>query len=173
MAASRLSLEVSAVLEGYYGMGAASFTQETLQTLRSATRRAFTFGTSSNQANLVYIGTGSVTSSGTSIDLAGSLTDQFGNTLTFAEVNALLIFNNNLTAGENLLVGGAASNAVSTLFSNTNDVLVIGASGFLSLVNPLDPGYAITAGTADILKLASGGAGYNITYELAVIGRSA
>src|SRR4051812_29045516 len=46
-----------------------------------------------------------------SLDLAGSLTNAFGTTLTFVKVKAIYIQNTETRAGAILAVGGAASNA--------------------------------------------------------------
>jgi hypothetical protein len=128
-------------------------------------------GTAAGQADLFFADTRTLSASGTEdLDLAGGLTDAFGATLTHVEVVGLLI---SAAPGNtnNVLVGGAASNAWGAIFGAANDVLVLkpGASFFLMC----DAGYAVTAGTGDLLKVANSGAGTGVTYTIAVIGRSA
>lgn len=104
------------------------------------------------------------------LDLAGGLTDPFGNAITFAKVCGLIVHNRNTTAGENLVVGGG-SNPWITWLGATGDQVVVAPDGVLLLWNPSLAGYAVTASTGDILRLT--GSGGNITYDIALIGRSA
>jgi hypothetical protein len=128
-------------------------------------------GTGSGQADLLFMDTRTLAASGTEdLDLAGGLTDAFGATLTHVEVVALMI---SAAAGNtnNVLVGGAASNAWAALFGASNDVLVLkpGATAMVFC----DAGYAVTAGTGDLLKIANSAGSTGVTYTIAVIGRSA
>ena len=83
--------------------------------------KQLTSGTGSGQVNRKWDDRRRLSqSSGTDLlDLAGGLTDRFGNTLTFTKIKLLFIVNKGVrsgstyveTAGQDLLVGGAASNA--------------------------------------------------------------
>ena len=106
----------------------------------------------------------------TSLDLAGGVTDAFGNALTFVKVKAIAIMNRNTTAGHNLVVGGNA-NAFASWLGAANDKVTVGPGGFLLLWNPSLAGYAVTAATGDILDLT--GSGGNIVYDIAIVGTSA
>lgn len=104
------------------------------------------------------------------IDLAGVLTDPFGTTITFAKICGIIIRNRNTTAGEILHVGGGSA-TFHTFLGATGDLIKIGPDGVFCLWNPSLAGYAVTATTADILRLS--GVGGDITYDICLIGRSA
>jgi len=69
-----------------------------------------------------------------------------------------------------VLVGGAASNQVATIFGATNDVLVIRPGGMFALTAPDNTGMAITASTGDLLKIANSSSGTSVTYTIVIIG---
>lgn len=130
-----------------------------------------TTGTGSGQADLFFADTRTLSASATeSLDLAGGLTDAFGASLTFVEIVALLI---TADAGNtnNVEVGGAASNAWAALFGDATDKVKLKPGASLMLA--CETGYAVTAGTGDLLKIANGGSGTAVTYTLTLIGRSA
>lgn len=130
-----------------------------------------TSGTGAGQADLFYVDTRTLSASGTEdLDLAGGLVDAFGATQTHVEVVALLV-SAAAANTNNVLVGGAGSNAWSAIFGDATDTLVLkpGASVLLMC----DAGYAVTAGTGDLLKIANSSSGTAVTYTIAVVGRSA
>jgi hypothetical protein len=128
-------------------------------------------GTGASQSDLVWSDTRSLVATSESIDLAGTLTSQLtGATVTFAEVTAIIIRNNATTTAYKLLVGGAAANQFINWVAAANDIVHIGPGGIFVLTSPVD-GFAVTAGTGDILKIDSGAV--TISYSIVVIGRSA
>lgn len=127
-------------------------------------------GTGLDQANRLFADQRSVnTASNDDLDLAGGLTDAFGQTLTFAKIKAILIYNTILTAGEILNVGGGGVNSFINWVGNASDTVTIGPGGLLVLANPSLAGYAVTASTGDILRIANAGAG-TIVYKIVLIG---
>lgn len=104
------------------------------------------------------------------IDLAGSLVDAFGNTITFARIKCIVIRNRSVTPGENLIIGGAASNTF-LLFADATDKDSIGPGGIRLYWEPSAAAKPVTASTGDILKVDSGAA--TITYDIVIIGSSA
>ena len=132
---------------------------------------AWTDGDAADKAEIVFHDQRTLTATSEDLDLYGNLTDAFGNTLSFAKVKAIFIKNKNTGAGENLIVGGAAANGVSTLFSDTTDKLIIGPDGMLLLTNPSAAGYAITGGTADLLKLDAGA--NTVVFDIVIVGTAA
>lgn len=134
---------------------------------------ALASGTGLDQADLVFHDkrTLSATSS-ESLDLAGGLTDAFGQSLAFARIKAITIRNLATTAGYHLEVGGAASNAFVNWVGDASDVLRIGPGGVMQLWNPSAAGYAVTAGTGDLLKINNPN-GASLEYEIILIGASA
>lgn len=106
-------------------------------------------------------------------DLAGGVTDAFGNTLEFATVKRILIYNTATTAGEDLTVGGPTGGTTGALitdvFDGDNDSRVkIRAGGVLDLWTRLT-GYTVTGGSADVLVIKNIGVAA-ITYQLLIGG---
>ena len=103
------------------------------------------------------------------LDLAGSLTNVFGETVGLASVKVLFVRNDSdeacavcpHTATEaEIQVGGGdggdGTNAFDTWITSGEDdgseAVELGAGGWIMLGNP-NPGYAVTADTADILRI--------------------
>lgn len=161
---SQVSLKISGVLESALDIGTVSYPVA----FNSVTN--FADGTGANQANQIFTDTRTLTASSTEdLDLAGGLTNAFGTTVTFTKVKAIII---TAASGNtnNVLVGGAASNQVATIFSATNDVLVIRPGGMFALTAPDPTGMAITASTGDLLKIANSSSGTSVTYTIVIIG---
>lgn len=104
-----------------------------------------------------------------SLDLAGGLTDAFGTALTFAGIKGLII---RAAAGNtnDVLVGGAASNAFINWVGDATDVIAIKPGGLLVLLAPTAAGYAVTTSTGDLLKVANSGGTTGVTYEIIILG---
>jgi hypothetical protein len=129
-------------------------------------------GTAIDQADKIYRSTRTLGSGANeSLDLAGSLTDALGATITFAKVKLILIKNKSTTAANILTVGAAASNAFES-WGATGSTIKVGPDGFVVLYNPSAAGYAVTAGTGDLLKIANGGSS-STAYDIIIVGTSA
>ena len=132
-----------------------------------------TDGTGSDQMDQVYVDQRTLAASATEdIDLAGGVEDSFGNTLTFVDVRMICV----KAAAENtndVLVGGAAANAFVNWVSNSSDVVVVKPGGVVFLYAPTNPGYAVTAGTGDLLKIANSAGSTSVTYDIYIGGASA
>lgn len=166
MLRSHLSLQLEAQLTGTHDFSP--------PVARLTKPRSFRWadGTGAGQANAVFADRRTLAASGSeSLDLAGSLTDALGATITLAKVRALLI---EADAGNTntLVVGGAAENAFAALFGDASDKLVIRPGGLILAVAPDATGYAVTASTGDLLQIANGGSGSAVTYDVTVIGAS-
>lgn len=131
---------------------------------------SYATGTSASQQDLVYQDTRSIAATTSTIDLAGSLTSPInGTAITMAEVTCLMIRNKSSTSGEVLTVG-AGSNPLVNWIGASGDAVKVGPGGCLFISSPID-GYAVTAGTGDILTLDSGAA--TISVDILILGRSA
>lgn len=104
-----------------------------------------------------------------SLDLAGVLTNFFGETITNARVKYVYI--ENTSATETLTVGNAASPAL-LWFGAAAHTIAIPPLGYLEMSNPTAAGWVITAGTADLLKIANSGGG-STTYKILILGADA
>lgn len=97
----------------------------------------------------------------------------FGDTLNveMASVKAILLVNLATTDGENLEVGGAATDPWPGPFATPADKLVIPADSCLLLVNK-NAGWPVAPGSADRLRITNAGTG-EVSYKIAVLGTSA
>lgn len=131
---------------------------------------AITTGTGANQANALFTDTRALAASGSeNLDLASGLTNAFGTTLVIAAVKAIRV-RADASNGGNIVVGGAATNAFTGPFGDATDTLSIPAGGQVLLVNPTAGGWAVTAGTGDILKVANSDSGAAASYTIEIIG---
>ncbi|MCI0351567.1 MAG: hypothetical protein L0Z53_19260 [Acidobacteriales bacterium] len=127
-------------------------------------------GTGLDQCDLKFHDRRTLSATTEELDLAGSLTDAFGQTITFAKVKGILIHNRNTTAGQTLIIGGAAANAF-PLFTDVTDKYTLGPDGKFLAWEPSLAGKAVTAGTGDKLKLDAGA--NTVTYDIVIFGTSA
>ena len=127
-------------------------------------------GTAIDQADLLWHDRRTLAATSENLDLAGGLTDAFGQTLTFAKIKALLIKNRETIAGRTLKVGGHAT-AAFLLFDNATDIYTIGPDGILLVWDPALAGKVVTATTGDLLKIDAGA--NTVAYDILLIGTSA
>lgn len=108
-----------------------------------------------------------------SIDFAGSLTDVFGNTLTFSKIKQILIVSQSTTEGDDLEIGGQATptggNLMSEIFSGQTDASIKLKHGGVFLLACPGTGYAVTGGSADVLLVKNVGVN-SVTYDIIVKG---
>ncbi len=165
---SKITAQIIQTLTKTVGLSeaAGSFTESTVTTLTS--------GTGLNQADKVWSSAARsiAASSNEDLDLAGSLTDAFGTTITFARIKALYVAAA-ATNTNNVHVGGAASNQFINWVANSSDILVVRPGGVLLLAAPDATAYAVTAATGDLLRVANSGAGSAVIYDVVIIGSSA
>jgi len=130
-------------------------------------------GTAANQADRIFRKQNTLAASGSeTLDLAGSLLDVFGATITFARIKLLLVYA--ATANTNLVqVGGAAATVFVNWVANSSDIVNVRPGGLLLLTAPDATGYAVGAGASDFLKIANSAAGTPVTYDIVLVGASA
>ncbi len=130
---------------------------------------AFTNGTGANQANMVYGGTRTLTASSTeSLDLNSGLTNAFGNTIVFTSIKAMIVVA--AAANTNNVIVGAGSNPFINWIQGTTPAIIVPPGGMFCITAPTAAGFAITADTGDILKVANSSSGTSVTYDLVLIG---
>ena len=164
-----LDLTVKAGLRGTHtsalDLGTASFPVDIQASVSLAN------GTGANQADLLWSDTRTVTASSTdSLDLAGSLTNAFGATVTFARIKAVMV---KAASGNtnNVNVTRPASNGV-PLFLAASDGIPVKPGGAFIWVAPDATGVAVTGGTGDLLDIVNSGAGTSVTYDIVIVGAS-
>ncbi|MFH9403261.1 hypothetical protein ACH4JS_26450 [Streptomyces sp. NPDC017638] len=130
-------------------------------------------GTGPGQADRVWSDRRTLAASANEdLDLAGVLLDAFGATVTFARIKGLVIAAAKDNANS-VIIGGAASNPWPALLGTTGTV-TLRPGAFLAVgAGPADAGYAVTASTGDLLRVANGGSGTPVTYDVLLIGTSA
>ncbi len=132
---------------------------------------SFANGTGASQADKVFADQRTLTASSTEdLDIvAGGLTDAFGTIFTLAEMKVLMVCA--AAANTNNVVLGGDANSVPFL-STAATTVSIKPGGCFQLADPSAGGYAVTAGTGDIIQVANSAGGTSVTYDIIVIGSS-
>jgi len=138
-------------------------------------------GTSDDEANRLYFASGTLTlSTDVDIDLYGSLTDPFGDTISMDTVKAIIVANTSderdTPTTAKIQVGGGSNgaglNAFDTWVTSTaadgSEAAIIHPGGLLVAVAPLT-GYACSAGS-DILRIYNSDGTYSADYQVIVVG---
>jgi hypothetical protein len=122
----------------------------------------FADGTGANQLDFVWSDRRTLAATSEEIDLVGGLVDSFGVAFSVAKLKFLAIINRSTTVGHNLEVGGAS--AAVPIFSAANDEIIVPPGGKLIYVAPSLAGIAVTATSADLLKVDAGA--NTISYDI-------
>ena len=127
-------------------------------------------GTAAGQSNMVWVSNRTLAASTSEIlALTGSLTDQYGATITFTRINGIIISAN--SANTNLVqVGGASTNTFINWVSGATSVIQVRPGGVFSMYSNDATGYAVTASTGDKLQIANSGVGTSVNYDIILIG---
>lgn len=130
----------------------------------------FADGTGADQIKNIFADTRTLTASANEdLDLAGGLTNALGQTITFTKIRGILV---RAAAGNtnNVIVGGAASNQFVTPFGGTAHTVTVRPGGLLVMVANDATGYAVTAGTGDLLRIANSAGSSSVTYDIVLLG---
>jgi hypothetical protein len=128
-------------------------------------------GTGAQQADRLFTDRRTLAASASeTLDLAGTLADAFGATLTFAKVKTVIIVADAANTN-NVNVTRDASSGV-PIFLAAGDGMPVPPGGFIAWSAP-GSGVAVTAGSADLIGVANSGAGTSVTYDVYVLGTSA
>jgi hypothetical protein len=171
-----LSTTLSLSLQAIQSLASDNFATNTDPALFPYTGETFATGTAASQMDLTYRARRTISlSSSLSLDLAGVLTDRFGNVLTFARVKLIAIYNRAaIASGFVLGIGaGSACLASGTLFANTSDILNLRPQGLFLYTAPDATGLVVTATTADILKIDNSANGTAVDVDIMICGASA
>lgn len=164
---TRLAVSLNAVQTSAKDLTTVRAPVDYAKTLQLAT------GTAANQADLIFSDTRTITASGTdALDLAGSLVDALGATLSFARVKCLIVYAASGNTND-VVIGGAASNTFVGPFADATDKIKVKPGGILALMAPGATGYPVTAATGDQLLIANSSSGTSVTYDVIIIGASA
>jgi len=163
---ARISVELAASLTGSNDLGTPKLKlADIAKVLELAPGTAAT-----DEANILFSDTRTIAASGNEdIDLAGSLSSAFGATITAAEIVAIYIA---AASGNtnNVQVTRPASNGFIGPFLAAGDGVAIKPGEYQLLVS--GSGWAVTAGTGDLINIANSSSGTGVTYDLVIIGRT-
>ena len=127
-------------------------------------------GTGADQMDLLWSDQRTlVASNSEDLDLSGSLVNSFGATMAFAEMR-LLVVKASADNTNDVIVGGAAANQMINWVGSSSDTVIVKPGGILFLYAPDAAGYAVTAGTGDILQIENSAGSTPVTYDI-YIGR--
>jgi hypothetical protein len=163
---TRLEVLLQATQTAPQDLGSASFPATIRRSLNLVD------GAAAGKANRFFSDTRTIAASGSeSLDLAGTLADAFGVTITLARVKLLYVAAADANVN-NVVIGGVASNGWITPFGDATDKLVLRPGAFVLLAagRADATGYAVTASTGDLLQVANSGSGTPVTYTIAIIG---
>lgn len=129
---------------------------------------SYTLGTGAKQLSTFYRAARTLAASANEdLDLSGVLLDDLGTTITFTKVKILFI--ENTSAVDTLSVGGAASNQWAAPFADVSDKIKIPPKSKLLMWSEDATGWAVVAGTGDLLRVANSGGG-STTYNILIGG---
>jgi hypothetical protein len=123
-----------------------------------------------NQANILFSDRRTLAASGTeNLDLAASLTDAFGATITAAEIVAIYV---EAATGNtnNVNVSVPASNGFVGPFLAASDGYRVAPGEYALFVS--QAGWPVTAGTGDLLTITNSSSGTSVTYDIIIVGRT-
>lgn len=123
-----------------------------------------------NQANLMFSDRRTVAaSSNEDIDLAGALSDAFGASITAAEIVAIFVGAAAANVN-NVQVTRPASNGFIGPFLAAGDGVSVKPGEWAAFVS--QSGWAVTAGTGDLLNVANSSSGSSVTYDIVIVART-
>lgn len=128
-------------------------------------------GTAAGQVDRIFTDTRTLAASATeNLDLAGSLVDAFGATITFVTVKAVIIRAAPANTND-VQITRPATNGV-PLFMAASDGIAI-KPGYTFAFFGTGTGVAVTPATGDLLTITNSAGGTGITYDVIVLGTSA
>jgi hypothetical protein len=131
-------------------------------------------GTGAGQADRAFVDTRQLAASGTEdVDLASTLVGIEGSAVTFARVKAIVVVADEDNTNS-VQVTRPASNGV-PIFMAAGDGVAVRPGGALILMTGAEDatGYAVTAGTGDLITLTNSAGGSVVDYTIAIVGCSA
>ena len=144
------------------------------QALRYSKKVTLGSGTGAGNADLLWNDTRTINaSSNDDLDLVGSLTDALGTTFSPVRIKGLVV-SAAAANSNNVVLGAAAATQWAALLGTTGTVQVRPGATFAVFAGVADTtGYVCAAGSTDLFRVANGGAGTSVTYDIIVVGVSA
>ena len=134
----------------------------------------FTFGTGSGKVNQAFHDTRTLAlGASEELDLAGSLTNSFGATITFADIKFILIQNTSTTSGTTITVGNAVATQFTGPLGAAAHTVTIPENGFYAIGATNANVWTVGVGSSDKLKILNDDAALSATYKIMILGESA
>jgi len=159
---SKLIVSLTSILADAKGLASAQASIET------GINKALASGTGADQCDRVYSENDKSISVAYDLDLSGALLDAFGVAAVFAKVRAVIVVADPLNTG-NIVIGGDAA-AFLMGFGAVAHTFFVPPGGVFLAFAPAAAGYAVVAGTGDILQFAPS-AGTQV-FDFAILGTS-
>jgi hypothetical protein len=151
-------------------LDAVVFASKTAQTIAYQANYQFADGTGANQIKQVYTAQLTLAASANQdLDLAGALSNALGQSITFTKIRAIVVRAAEANTN-NVVVGGAPSNGFIGPFGAAAHTVAVPPGGLVALVAPNAAGWAVTASTGDLLRVANSGAGSTVTFDILLLG---
>ena len=150
--------------------------------LAAVKRLKFVFGSGADQADQIWWDRRTLPGGGDDgIDMAGGVTNAFGQTITFANIKAIILFNRSdesldghtATDAEISFGPSSEANVIQGPFKDVSDAIKVPAGGMFIVTNPAADGWAVTASTADQVYTRNEDGSDEALYDIIVIGESA
>lgn len=130
-------------------------------------------GGAAEQADHVWARTGSIAfGANWDIDFDGGEDNAFGDAISFTEIKAILVYNNEGTGDPPIYVGGAGLNEFDSWVGDPSDTVIIPAGGLFLLAcpgNATTNGY-VTAAGSNIMRIHNSDGAEPATVDVVVIG---
>jgi len=108
------------------------------------------------------------------LDLAGVLTNIKGETITFARIKAILLYNSShlqdTPTDADITFESPAANGLAGLFKALGDGLDYAAGAGVLMFDPGATAWPVTAATADLLKVTNNDGSDQARYDIVIIG---
>ena len=165
----KISFEFTAAQTGANDFGGPAFDPRFRQLYDIAS------GTGDGQYDLLWMDERTISASGSEdLDTAGALSDAFGTTLTFVEIGGIFVTASASNTND-VLIGNATAPVTGGPFGSSGDQVIPVKPGglFVWYAAGDGDGIAITATSADDIKVENSSSGTGVTYRIALLGRSA
>ena len=133
----------------------------------------FSTGAGASQMDRLFAAQRTIAASGTDdLDLTGTaLQDILNQNLALVRVKLIAVYAASANAN-NVVIGNAAANQFVGPFGAAAHTIALPPGGAFLAVSPTAAGWAVTAGTGDLFRIANGGAGTSVTYDILIGGSS-
>lgn len=171
MAIATVQAEMTLSVNGKFTKTNTSLNSTSVSQSYTTSNSFATAGAGSGAINQEYMAIRTLAGAATEdLDFAGSLTNFFGETITFARIKSISIELLTTTTSTSIEVGGAAATQWVGPFGAANDTVEVLNGGFVAFSSSGATGWTVTAGSTDLLKILNNDASNTATYRITVFG---